>query len=264
MALIAPKRYCEYLTQERYHPRSNKHGDFLAQAFLADLLEQSPLLKKAAAQGKVAYSLNFAIQVAFVQEGITEETLKDLAWNIDLAFGIPKTEPPAKGKKRKERMLDGAVIKEADLADIWMMVDAKGVMTEHGKARRNRQRDLTALWAVMHTFYPKSVVGAVLPINIAKTFQSPLNDHETDHGNIEQIVKETLAIFRAVKRKSATSESGIEGVGCFVVDFSNKPGDKAALRTTAPAPTGDDPIRYENFASSMARHLEERFGSRLA
>jgi hypothetical protein len=262
--LTAPARYCEYLTKERYHPRSNKHGDFLAQAFLTDLLEQSPLLKKAAAEGKVAYSLNFAIQVAVVQEGITEETLKDLAWNIDLAFGVPKPAVGGKAPKPKDRMLPGSAIKEADLGDIWMMVDAKGVMTEHGKARRNRQRDLTALWAVMHTFYPKSVVGAVLPINIASTFQSPLNDHETDHGNIEQIVKETLSIFRAVKRKSPTSESGIEGVGCFVVDFANKPGAKAVLRTTPPAPAADDPIRYENFVSSMAGHLEERFASRLA
>lgn len=253
----------------RYHPRSSKHGDFLAQSFLEDLLDQSPLLKRAAAQGKIAYALNYPIQVADAVD-LPLETQKDLAWNIDLALGVPKPVPAGKVRKSKKRLLDPSVIQERkypNLENIWMMVDAKGVMTEHGKARRNRQRDITALWAVMHTFIPESVVGAVLPVNIARRFKSPLREAETNHGtNIEQVVKDTLAIFRAVKRvdPDASSKVGIEGVGCFVIDYTNTEGATATLRTTPPAPGLDDPIRYENLVSSLARHLEKQFAAQLA
>lgn len=144
-----------------------------------------------------------------VAETLPEDARKDLAWNMDLVIGPPGDEPPPvlrrKSKKVDEEahLISPGVMNRGTPRDVWLVVDAKGVMTEHGKARHNRQRDITALWTVMKTFMPKVIVGAVIPVNVASRFKSPLRQGITDHGvNIQRTVANTLGIFRAVRNTS--------------------------------------------------------------
>ena len=259
--LSGPQSYAAFLTKERYHPRSNKHGDKLSHLVLADLISSCQPLRTAATQGKVVYSLNFDVLVAdpAVVSGLSPDLLKDLGWNIDLVLGPPKAQ-----QGQIVQAQPGAV-QEAEPDEIWMVLDAKGVMTEHGKARRNRQRDVTALSAVMHLFHPSVVVGAVIPVNIARRFKSPLVDDVTDHGdNIGQVVADTLAIFRAVREVAPRlATGGIEGLGCFVVDFENTPGFIASLHSGPPAPKAGDVIHYDHFITDLATALVRRCGDKM-
>jgi hypothetical protein len=266
-----PIRYVEHLTRVGYHPRSSKHGDFLSQSLVLDLLDASHQLRSAAARGKVVFTANHAIEVAdkSVAETLPEEARKDLAWNMDLVIGPSGDEPPVllrrKSKKKEEEvhLITPDVMKRGTPRDVWLVVDAKGVMTEHGKARRNRQRDVTALWTVMKTFMPNVVVGAVIPINVARQFRSPLRTTLTDHGtNIERTVSNTLGIFRAVRNTSREGR-GIDGLGCFVVDFDNITGSKARYIEQAPAPQPEDVIHYDNFVRDLVNAVTTRFGSLL-
>lgn len=259
--LPGPQAYAAFLTQEGYHPRSDKHGDRLCHLVLEDLLSVCEPLRRAAAQGNVVYSLNYDVLVAdpSVVAGLSPALLKDLGWNIDLVLGSPKS------RQKQFTEPEPAAIRRDSLDEIWLAVDAKGVMTEHGKARRNRQRDVTALSAVMHLFHPSVVVGAAIPINISRRFKSPLVDHGTDHGEkIPQVVADTLAIFRAVRQLAPRLASGgIEGLGCFVVDFENTPGSVAKLHSTPPAPQPGDLIHYDRFISDLASALVQRFGHKM-
>ena len=266
-----PARYVEHLSRVGYHPRSSKHGDFLSQALVLDLLDASSQLRSAAAQGKLIFTVNHAIEVAdkSVAETLPEDARKDLAWNMDLVIGPPGDQPQTllrrKSKKKEEEahLITPDVMKKDTPREVWLVVDAKGVMTEHGKARRNRQRDVTALWTVMKTFMPNVVVGAVIPINVARQFKSPLRKEITNHGpNIERIVSNTLGIFRAVRNTSRDGR-GIDGLGCFVVDFANTSDSIARYIENAPAPKTDDKIHYDNFVKDLVNAVTARFGSLL-
>lgn len=251
----------DYLGAEGYHPRSNKHGERLSQLVLFDLLSTCPDLAHAASKGRVVYATDFDVYLAdpAAAEGLPPGAMEALGWNIDLVVGPPSTH---------HESIDGpavGTIQAGTPATPWFVLDAKGVMTEHGKARRNRQRDAIVLSAVMHLFHPKVVVLAVIPVNIARKFTSPLRDGTTDHGpHIDKVVRDTVAIFRAVRSISGrVGPGGIDGLGCFVVDYENVPGTPATLWQTPPAPPQGDIIHYDRFIADLSATLTQRFGAEM-
>lgn len=115
----APAQIVGHFREVGYHPRSNVHGKILCEFVLLDLLAMCPKVADHAAAGRLVYDTQRKIIVAGSE------------WNIDLVLG-----PPASG-------LPSAVtakgIQQAPPATVRIAVEAKTVMTEHGKARRNRQ-----------------------------------------------------------------------------------------------------------------------------
>jgi len=116
----------KYLEANNYHPRSSKHGDALCRFLLIDLLASCDAFRAAAERERIVFRTNFTI-----------DPLSADRWNADLVVG-PPTQPPL---PRATRV---GPIAEGDPHEIWMAIDAKTIMTEHGKARRNRQRDLNS------------------------------------------------------------------------------------------------------------------------
>lgn len=241
--VCADEAFAEHLTKNGYHPRSSHHGDFLCKALVYDLVAHNPRLAEAAQAGRLVYQLNFDMG-----------TGKQQAWNIDLVLGPPVGSPVPPGA--------GSTIRQADPSVIYAAVDAKGVMTEHGKARRNRQRDLTALHAVVHTFYPKAVAGGLVAINVADRFRSPLRpgDEANPHPkNIERLVAETVDLFEGVPRATREGGIGMDAMGVFVVSYTNERGAKAWLVRDYPAPQPASPVYYANFLESFSAALLSRF-----
>lgn len=118
----APDAFVAHLREAGYHPRSSAHGKALCEYVLRDLLRSCPKIASDAATGKLVYDVQRKLIV-----GGSE-------WNIDLVLGPPGASVEARPGP--------AGIQQAPPATIRIAVEAKTVMTEHGKARRNRQRDL--------------------------------------------------------------------------------------------------------------------------
>jgi len=87
-------------------------------------------------------------------------------WNIDMILG-----PPSSGFSAP---LNIDPIVRATPATIRIAVEAKTIMTEHGKARRNRQRDLDSFHQFACRYDSTTISAAVTVLNVATTFQSPL------------------------------------------------------------------------------------------
>lgn len=235
---FADERIAQYLSRNQYHPRSDKHGKTLCRYFLEDLLFESPILTEAATKGKLVYCEDFTIG-----QGA-------LRWTIDLVLGPSSHEKflaPQKG------------IAKDEIKEVWLAIDAKSVMTEHGKARRNRQRDLNSLATIVKHYYPQSVVCGLVLVNMSDRFISPLRDNITYHKNIEKLVKETIDIFNDIPRAGVQSGAGIEGVGIIVVNHTNDPKDITTLVKKSPAPTENDPANYHTFLQIIRTVLEKRF-----
>jgi hypothetical protein len=211
--------------------------------FLDDLVHESEIVKEAAEAGDIVYQEDHT-----VGDG-------DSKWNTDLVIG-----PPA-GEVQQEFGDDRPMI-DAEPEEIWLAIDAKSVMTEHGKARRNRQRDINSFADIIHSHYPGAVTGGILLINQSDRFKSPLRDEDdiTEHDRIEDLVQETVDIFRDIERAQGEVSPNVDGVGCVVVDHTNMDDDhETRLVTEPPAPQPGDIVQYQEFVEIIAETFEQRW-----
>lgn len=235
--VYAGSKIVRWLEDNLYHPRSNKHGRILCRYFLDDLLHISPIFRICASQGRVV----FAEDIRIGQD--------PLSWTVDLVVGPPS----------QHRLGDINWIERGIPNKVWLAIDAKSVMTEHRKARRNRQRDLNSLASIVKEYHPNSVVGGLMLVNNAARFKSPLRDEVTIHRNIDKLVDVTVQMFGEIPRADNAGERGIEAVGVIVVDHTNLPGERSYLTKEYPAPKLGDISNYQTSLEIIKKALEHRF-----
>jgi hypothetical protein len=207
------------------------------------MLHESDVFREVAREGKIVYQEDHN-----VGEG-------DSKWNVDLEIGPPKEEV-------QTEIGDDVSLVEAEPEEVWLAIDAKSVMTEHGKARRNRQRDINSFADIMHSHYPGAVTGGILLINLADRFKSPLRDEDdiTEHDRIEDLVAETVDIFRDIDRAQGKVSPNVDGVGCVVVEHTNLDDDhETRLVTEPPAPQKGDIVQYHEFLEIILDVFEDRW-----
>lgn len=237
----------KYLTKHGYHPRSSRHGDAICEFLLSDLLASCESLRQAAVRDRIVYDTNFTVDPTSVD-----------SWNADLVMGPPAHAPEPKAKR------SGPTAKgEPD--EIWLAIDAKTIMTEHGKARRNRQRDLNAFQDMLHRKNAKTIVGGLLLVNIAERFLTPLARKAvgaTEHKNIKRLVAETVSMMEALGRSGPNpGVPGLEALGIIVVSHTNVPGEQTSLVVDPPAPNANAPSSYSSFLRDTCLAFSARFGS---
>lgn len=247
------ERIVDWLNQERkwtypnnvpYHPRSDTHGGAQCRYFVDDLLYESEAIREAAIAGELVFQEDFV-----VGEG-------GLSWNTDLVIGPPDggIQVPLDSKRD---------MAQGDPAEIYLSTDAKSIMTEHQKARRNRQRDINSFADIMHHHHEKALTSGILLVNLAPRFDSPLRDVDdiTDHRHIDRIVEEIIEMFDSINRSEGEISANLDGAGVVVVDHTNLVGDVGETRlvTDPPAPQEGDRVHYRTFVSQMAEWFEARF-----
>ena len=247
------QRYVQHLNENQYHPRSDAHSNALCRAVLIDLLNNCPPIAEKAANGRLVAQLNHTVTVGYQR------------WNIDLALGPPSGSPKSPGGGERIRFEVPTVIELA--------VEAKGVMTEHGKARHNRLRDLQAFHDHAHTYNKNVVAGGILVVNIADVYWSPTRDEGdiTEHSDIDRIGEETVELFRNIPLRNDPSDGGgMEGMGVLVVRHDNldknpdlPPNAPSAQMTTLvtddPAPPSGGPLNYSTMIYRLCRSYEDRW-----
>lgn len=234
----APARFVEHLRQRGYHPRSNAHGKALCEFVLQDLLASCPRIAEHGAQGKLVYDLNRKIIV-----GGSE-------WNIDLVLG-----PPPAGFEQRSSPTE---IQRSPPATIRIAIEAKTIMTEHGKARRNRQRDLDSFHQFVHRYDPDAIAAGLTVVNSSRRFKSPLRPAVSTHRNIEEVVQQTMGLLRELPTRSALSQAGLEANGAILVDHDNVNIKKTRLMTALPAPQVGDPLHYDTFLRRTCDRYTQR------
>lgn len=252
--MSGPERFLRHLREQHYHPRSDAHSNALCRSVLDDLLASCDLLGARAERGEIVYQLNHTVQVGFQN------------WNIDLALGPPPGRPLEPQDEEK--------IREDIPTVIQMAVEAKGVMTEHGKTRKNRLRDLHAFHSHAHEYNRKVVAGGVVVVNASPVFWSPLRSEDdiTRHENIARVGRETVELYRNIPlRDDADDDAGLEALTVLVVSHDNlgkhpsPPSEAPAPRETAyvsepPAPQPGDPLSYGTFIHRLCEAYRSRWG----
>lgn len=248
-----PASFVSHLQEHRYHPRSDAHSNAICLAILQDLLMHCPCVAERAADGELVAKLNHTVKVNYQD------------WNIDLALGPPpgSASPPAEGE-----------ITMGTPAVVEVALEAKCIMTEHGKARRNRLRDLQAFHHYAHVYNQKTVAIGSIAINVSPTFWSPLRDMDdvTYHDNIDTLGPETIGLFRSLPLRHTPDDGpGFEAASVVVVEHDNllknpqpplgaPPPRATRLVVTKPAPQQGDPLHYATMIHRTCVAFGERWG----
>ncbi len=246
------ERIVDWLNQSRewsyekpvpYHPRSDRHGGAQCNFFIDDLLCESDPFASAAAAGEIVY-----------QEDYDVGDSRGLGWNVDLVIGPPSGDA--------SQPIDGRIAQRAP-GEVWLACDAKSIMTEHQKARRNRQRDINSFADIMHTHHERALSCGILLLNLASKFDSPTRDPEdiTEHPHINRIVGEIVDLFDSINRSGGEISANLDGLGVVVIEHTNLTqniGD-TRLATESPAPQPADRTHYRTFVRQMADLFEARF-----
>ena len=237
--MAAPDKFVQHLATHQYHPRSNKHGLALCDFVLEDLLANCPKIAQDASARRLVYERNQKIIV-----GNTD-------WNIDLVLGPPPAHfqaPPTNDP-----------IVQAIPATIRIAIEAKTIMTEHGKARRNRQRDLDSFQQFARRYDSSTISAALSVINVASQFKSPLRVTLTVHRNVTALVTGTVSILRSIPLRPAADQHGLDANGVIVVQHDNVDATRTALVVASPAPQMGDPLHYDSFLHRICDRYSQRW-----
>jgi hypothetical protein len=260
--------FVEHLIQQGYHPRSSRHSDFLSVVIIRDLLDRCPVLKTKARAGEIVTQLHHRQMVG------TDD------WRIDIAIGTcaDQPTPPAAPSAQNQ-----PAIRFAPPVIIQIAIELKGVMTEHGKARRNRLRDFGAFIGHAQRYDPKTVTAAFLAVNSSDCFYSQLNLGKTSRSELtyhggksrtgRQTAKDVVDLYRAIYlRHSAEDRPGLDAIGVIAVEHDNilchpEPSRYAHLHRqtvmapSPPAPSAGDPLHYEAMLQRICNAYTARFAS---
>lgn len=255
--------FAAYLSEKGYDPRSSRHSDFLSEIIVRNLVENCPLIARRAASGRIIACLRH------------HQRIGQDDWVIDIAIGTsPGTPAPPDGTRS---------IGFGPPVIIQIAIELKSIITEHGKARRNRLRDFGAFHGHGHGYYPRTVVAAFLAINSSEIFYSPLNLEKTKRPELNthvgprrsarQLATESIDLFRTIHlRHSETDGPGLEALGVLVIEHDNlnrypdpeKYAHLAKPTRVAPQPPSlpvGDPLSYESMIQRICAHYTQRFGS---
>lgn len=260
--VFGDERIVDWLDGREYHPQSTKDGESLCRFFVQDLAHISEPIANAFQSGKLAYGIDHDIEY------------NELTWDVDLLIGRP-AKPPQSELGQYSGSNSAA---EGELASVWFAGDAKAVMTAHGKARKNRARNVFSLAATLlelsriEGVHPKVIedvdtVGIAL-VNMADRFWNPDNEEmikDNEHDNIREDSKRRFDLMR----QTANDLDQIHSIGCIGLRHSNicegtlanhphETPEPTKLDLEDPTPKQGDPIHYRTFVENAAASIEKR------
>ena len=234
--------FADHLRRHGYHPRSNAHSNAVCETILQDLVLRCQRIRDDFANGRLVYDHNIKVIVG------TNDA------NIDLVIGVP----PASFVRPT---VGGDVIRQRP-STFRIVIEAKAIMTEHAKARRNRQRDLDSFHQFVHRLDSAIVAAAFTVVNVAEQFRSPLRPagEITKHRNVTRLVEETVAKLRMLPVRSGDlAAPGLEANGALVIAHDNIDLSRTRLVSEPPAPQVGDPLHYDAFIQQICDHYSRRW-----
>jgi len=175
-------------------------------------------------------------------------------WNTDLAIGPP---PPGV-RPDEEKGVSGMMY--ATPASTHIAVELKTVMTEHGKARKNRKRDLEAHHQHVHDYDRQCIAAGVIVVNASQTFKSPLRESLSHHtkspSDLVGMVKDELS---SVTMSSGHSRHGLD-TGCLLaVKMDNVELSSTSFYEGTPAPKPGSPLHWDSFIQRLCSLYVSRY-----
>jgi hypothetical protein len=232
--MALPASFLNHLQNQGYHSRSDKHSKALSEAIVTDLMAYCPKMANLAHAGQLVFWHNYDL------------TFTHSTWNTDLAIGTPPPGPLPSNAKSVAGMT------QAVPATVRIAVELKGVMTEHGKARKNRKRDLEAHHQHVHAYNSNTIAAGVIVVNASQTFQSPLRAGLTIHTKPPaELIRMVADELNSVTTSSGTNPVGLDAKCLIAVDMDNVNLSSTSYYVRPPAPAVGSPLHWDSFIQRL-------------
>lgn len=261
----------KYGNRWQYHSRSDRHSKVGSWGVALDLLATSSLLRRHAAVGKVVLGVNHTMTdfatgrkkdldlVIARPAGSTTGAERSFA-GLAKDYGIPLND-------LEQGILDALpALPVSTVGAVLVALEAKACMTAHVKSLPRLYDELNSSHLCVHGASRQALAVGYVQVNAAEEFLSPVINNRLLGESPPQVTRhrqpsDTERVLRKVAeipRRSASSESGFDGIGVTVLDLRN---DGGAVRIVggAPAPQPGDSFHYGSMVVRMANEYDTTF-----
>jgi hypothetical protein len=164
-----------------------------------------------------------------------------------------------------------AALPEVPVADsvgaVLVALEAKACMTAHVKSLPRLYDELNSSHLCVHGASRQALAIGYVQVNAADTFVSPVinsrgrradGEYEVTTHRQPADTERVLTKIAEIPRRSASSETGFDGIAVTVLDLRND-GSPVRLVTAPPAPQPGDSFSYDAMIVRMANEYDTTF-----
>lgn len=250
----------------QYHSRSDHHSKLACWALMFDLLLECDVLRKAAADRRIAFAVNH------VMVGPINKTLDMVVTLADPKRAVEGSRTFAgmadelgirlsdEDRSALQQLAPIRVERKEDVSEVVIAVEAKACMTEHVKSIPRLHSQILAAGYLARQAAPHCITVSYSLVNAAGTFRSPgANGKTTVQKQPAGAMCVVEVLSQAVPRVEEVGADGYDVVGVTVIDCRND-GSPVSVVTSAPFACSDSSLSYDR----MVRSIGSAFGHRFA
>lgn len=223
MSVPRPRGPSQALWQ--YHSRSDLHSKVACWGVLFDLLQQSALLKKHIAAGKVVFGINHEMSdyksgrkkdLDLVLARPVEQTRTTTFSDLAARFFVELTP--------QQQLILGSlpVLCSGGVGTVLVALEAKAAMTAHQKALPRLYDELQSSHVAVHGSSAQALAVGLVIVNAAPTFISPdlnkVGPRNTVTAHNQPVsAAQVIAKVDQLPRSSHVGDVGFDGLGVVVI-----------------------------------------------
>ncbi len=261
----------KYGNRWQYHSRSDRHSKVGCWGIALDLLATSARLREHVATGKVVLGMShtmtdFAtgrrkdLDLVIARPAVPPTPEAATFEGMARDYEIPLTEP------EQEVLGQFPAFRVGKVGAVLVALEAKACMTAHIKSLPRLYDELNSSHLCVHGASRQALAVGYVQVNSASEFVSPVLNNFPLHEHPPRITThrqplDTVRVLQKVgeiPRRSASSESGFDGIGTTVLDFRNDGGD-VRIVDDPPAPQQGDTFHYDSMVVRMANEYDTVF-----
>jgi hypothetical protein len=252
-----------------YHSRSDHHAKLACWALMFDLLVECDVLRKAAADGRIAFAVNH------VMVGPINKTL-DMVLTLDdpkrsragsEAFAAMAAElRVALSDEDRAALLALPALRvegKDEVSEVAIALEAKACMTEHVKSIPQLHADILATGYLARKSAPHCITVSFTLVNAAETYRSPgTSGKVTRHTQPADALRVVEMIARTVPRAEELGGYGYDVIGVTVMDCRNDGSPVSVAASAAFARIGSR-VHYDRMVRSICSEFRHRYAATM-
>lgn len=253
----------------QYHSRSDHHSKLACWALMFDLLLECDVLRRAAADRRIAFAVNHVMVgpinktldmvVTLADPRRTDEASGTFADMAD-ELGIRLSEADHLALRQLAPI---RVERKEDVSEVVIAVEAKACMTEHVKSIPRLHAEILATGYLARKSAPHCITVSFTLVNASGTFRSPgKSGTVTVHKQPADALRVVDMLSHAVPRVEELGGYGYDVIGLTVIDCCND-SSPVTVVASAPFPGSDSHVHYDRMVRAICSAFRRRYAATM-
>jgi len=253
----------------QYHSRSDHHSKLACWALMFDLLLGCDVLRKAAADGRIAFAVNhvmvgpinktldMVVTIADPKRAKTDEaTFASMADELGVRL--------ADDDRAALRQLPSIRVEHRnEIAEVVIAVEAKACMTEHVESIPRLHAEILATGYLARRAAPHCMIVSFTLVNAAEMFRSPDTSAKlTQHKQPVDALRVVEMISHAVPRVEELGGYGYDAIGVTVIECRND-GSPVSVATSKAFSRTRSHVHYDHMVRSICSEFRHRYAATM-